>query len=157
MDDIKKSAQKYESDLNTALARNFEIESQIEEAKAKATAAEKTASDALARARKAEKVFNFTDTKIQSKLIWTHTEIQVRRLPRKLLSLTVRSSLVKKVCPRSSKTWKQTMPPSKPPWCQTLRNLPPWVMPSNFARIWKSNDLSDLVSSMAFCRFSTKV
>ena len=69
MDDIKKSAQKYESDLNTALARNFEIESQIEEAKAKATAAEKTASDALARARKAEKVFNFTDTKIQSKLI----------------------------------------------------------------------------------------
>jgi len=55
MDEIKKAAAKHESDLNASLARNFEIESQIEEAKQKATVAEKAATDALARARKAEK------------------------------------------------------------------------------------------------------
>lgn len=56
MDEIKKAAAKHESDLNASLARNFEIESQIEEAKQNATVAENAATDALARARKAEKV-----------------------------------------------------------------------------------------------------
>jgi len=55
MDEIKKAAAKHESDLNASLARNFEIESQIEEAKQNATVAENAATDALARARKAEK------------------------------------------------------------------------------------------------------
>ena len=69
MDEIKKAAAKHESDLNASLARNFEIESQIEEAKQKATVAEKAATDALARARKAEKVC-FTYSTISRFLDW---------------------------------------------------------------------------------------